>query len=177
MAPAPTLAITVNNLQRINLALVLVIIVVAAAVYLAGGRQPDEAPLRLTSVDPAGVSSITVEQRGGMTIRFVKAGQVWAMTAPVQGPANPARINAMLAILQSQSFARIDSNAIEPGRFDLLQPAVVLTLNDQRFTFGGSNPLEGRRYVLYDGTVHLLNDNLYHQLLQPAEFFLAPPSG
>ncbi|MEX2352686.1 MAG: hypothetical protein WD709_00765, partial [Gammaproteobacteria bacterium] len=34
--------------------------------------------------------------------------------------------------------------------------------------------LEGGRYLLYDNTVHVIEDTLYHQLLQDPGFFVSP---
>ena len=94
------------------------------------------------------------------------------MTEPRDATANPDRIKAMLSILEITSFARFPVTQSNLKHFDLVNPAVTLKLDEHEFLFGGDNPLGSRRYVMYSNTIHLINDGLFHQLLQSPEFFV-----
>ena len=162
-----------TTFQKINLGLVILVVVIAAWLLLTPGRVTEPGPVRVTTLNTDTVTRISVVRRDSETLEFTRNGQDWRMQSPQQGQANPARINAMLYLAQAPSFAQLPGSQHDLQQFGLRNPVVTLSLDDEEFLFGSDNPLDKRRYVLHDGVVHLVNDNLYYQLLQPVEFFLS----
>jgi len=163
----------VGSRGLLNLALLVMAGGLAAALLLSQPGTPQQ-PGRLSRLDPATVDHITVERQGQPALHFERRDGGWHMIGPVAIAANPARINAMLYLLRERPRGRIE----DPGRPELktlgLAPApVTLRLNDQRFALGGTDPVDGLRYVRHRDVVYLLNESLFAQLRQPPAFFVA----
>ena len=149
-----------------------VIAVIAAFLLLNNTDRRENIPVAVSSIDKHGITVINISRGEREDITFNKAGDTWQMATPLHARANNTRIDAVLSVLQARSYTQLDAGMMDLDRFDLANPAVTLTFNNFEFLFGGSNPLEGRRYLLFQGTIHLIDDGLYQQLLQPAEFFI-----
>lgn len=161
-----------NKRIKINIALLALIVLVAAFLFQTGGKQTAEQQSAVTGMDGNSITRISVTRTGREVLRFIKQGNGWRMESPRSARANPTRINTILALLQTRSYAQLDAGDMDLTRFDLSKPAVILKLNRHEFRFGNNNTLEGRRYLLFQDTIHLIDDGLYQQLLQPAEFFV-----
>ena len=48
----------------------------------------------------------------------------------------------------------------------------ILTLNNYEFSFGTTNPIDQKRYILFGQEIYLTNDFLFPQLMVSFEFFL-----
>ena len=153
----------------------LIIAVVSLGVFLVKTRdENNDQSVTLTSIQPGTIDRIGIYNADRKEIKFEKRTDGWFMTAPLAVRANTIRIGAMLQMLQTPSFAQLPEAEHDLQRFELEAPAVSLILNDQEFYFGGTNPLEGRRYVMIGDTVHLITDGLFPQLQQRSEFFISP---
>ena len=162
-----------NKRSKINVALLALIVLVAALLFLTTGKQVAEQQPSVSAIDRGSINSISVSRKDRKELRFIK-DNTWQMVSPRTAPANPTRINAILSVLQARSYTQFDAAGMDLDRFDLAHPAVTLKLNDHEFRFGGSNPLEGRRYLLFRQTIYMIDDGLYQQLQQPAQFFIQP---
>lgn len=145
---------------------------IASFLMLTGKDELANEPARVTNIAEENIDLITIKRKGQDDIIFTKHQNIWQMTSPKTAAANNTRINAMLHILQTRSYAQLYVEVPGLNQFDLLNPAVTLQLNDHEFFFGGTNPLEHRRYLQFEDTVHLINDGLFHQLQQPPDFFI-----
>ena len=159
MAAQATLrhAIAVGSRHLINL--LLFAAVAAVALVLLTGKDQARAPATLTHMDPAGIYSITVERQREPALRFARNGSQWRMTAPVTAMAHPARINAILHLLQASSRDRIAASGINLHTLNLDPAPVTVRMNDAVFHLGGTDPVDGLRYILYGDTVYLVNDS------------------
>ena len=151
------------NLGLLGIILVLVLFVVYS------DEEVVEESIPISNIDPESINQIEVQRRDLKDFIFIKEGENWFMQSPLSVKANPARINTMLRLLNSQSHAQL--NASELQRYALDEPSIVLKLNDQHFAFGSTDAIDQRRYVLYDNTVHLTDDFLFQQLNTNAAFF------
>ncbi|MEE9552389.1 MAG: DUF4340 domain-containing protein, partial [Gammaproteobacteria bacterium] len=127
----------------------------------------------LTATDPENAEHIKIIRRDLDDITFKKQDNRWFMQHPYAITANPVRINTLLGVLQAHSYAQFDTTEVTLGRFLLDHPLVSIQIDDNLIKFGDTNPLERLRYVLFNNTVHLINDSLYQQLLAPATFFIS----
>lgn len=161
--------------RRIIINLILISTVIALAVFLVStGTEPGSPVIPLTSIATQSIQRIDIKRAGKPDLGFRNNNGVWLMTVPIEARANDNRINAMLQLLQAPSFTRLRSTDHDLSHFELAQPIVVLREDAHEFVFGGTNPLEGRRYVMIDDTIHLIQDGLLPQLLQGPAFFVSP---
>jgi hypothetical protein len=160
--------------KRAAINLLLVTCIVALAVFLVPSGTDDAPPnpVVVSTIDPVRIDRITVLRAGKEELRFIKHPAGWQMSSPVNAPAHPDRIMAMLAVLNARSHAVYNPADLNPDQIGIRHPAVTLKLNEHEFQFGGAAPLDQRRYVLFRNRLHLLRDGLYQQLLQPPEFFI-----
>ena len=151
---------------------VLLFVCAGLCLFLVYGPDRD-APARLSGIDPDTIDRIVIRRQGKPEVGFVERQGRWLMVVPVPIAANPDRISAMLGLLNTGSYTRLEGAAVEPGRLGLDPEGVTLVLNGYEFAFGGTDGIDSRRYVLFDGTVHLLDDRLYPQLTSPYYFFVS----
>lgn len=137
--------------------LVLAVATALVAAYLPGIKKPLPPPT-LTQLVPEQITHIHITREGQQDIDFIKDKQGWAMTAPLQIPANPLRIDALLRVAHVPSQSRFTALGQTLSKFSLDPPRVRLRLNDTEIAYGAMEPLNHQRYVLADNTVHLIFD-------------------
>ena len=155
----------------INLGLAAFIALLLAALFLfkpeAGGE-----PARLAAgLQRDTINRIEVRRQALADFIFEKQGADWFMRAPLALRANPARLDTLLRLPATESHAELDPANHSLERFGLGQPAIIMKLNEHEFRFGGTEAIDGRRYILFKGRIHLTDDFLYRQLTTNAAFF------
>ena len=161
--------------RKLIINLILIGAIIGLSVFLVNTRTvPVNPVVPLTSIAPQSIQTILIKRAGKPDLSFRKSNAIWLMTAPLEARANDNRINAMLQLLQTPSFTRMQAVRQDLSRLGLATPAVVLRENNHEFLFGTTSPLEGRRYVMTNGTIHLIPDGLFPQLQQGATFFVSP---
>ena len=106
-------------------------------------------------------------------IKIHKEKNQWFISSPVKTRASTDRVSAILGLLRSKSFARVDTAKSILELYQLQPANITLILDQYKFEFGATDPLDNRRYLLFNNTVHLINDSLYPQLLQSPTFFVS----
>ena len=91
---------------------------------------------------------------------------------PFKFKANPNRIESILSLLTTKSYKKLKLDEVDIAQFDLRDPRVILTLNNYEFSFGTTNPIDQKRYILFGQEIYLTNDFLFPQLMVSFEFFL-----
>jgi hypothetical protein len=104
-----------------------------------------------------------------------KHGGQWWLEQPlaVEVPANPLRIKSLLDVTETASQSSFPATGKDLGPFGLDEPDVILRLPGATFAFGGSDALNGWRYVLSGDTVHLIADTLYWFLSADSATFVS----
>ena len=133
-------------------------------------RESGEIP-RLSQVAAGSIDRIRILRKNAEALSFARQEEEWRMQSPENFRARQSRIDALLGILSSRSFFQIDANEANLKLFQLAPPEVSLLLNDLRFDFGSTEPIDERRYVMTGNIIHLVNDSLYHQLRQASSFY------
>lgn len=148
-----------------NLILLAVIAVLGAVAWLKPGKQEAEIP-PLLRVDGNTLTRLTLQNKE--TLVFEKQAGVWRLTAPFAAPVNQIRVGQLLEIPQSRSEAHYPVQPEALAQFGLDKPQATLTLGDTVLHFGGTDPINMRRYVRLGDTLHLVDDNFFHHLTAPA---------
>ena len=157
----------------LNLGLLAAVALLAWLAY----RQPGKelvAPAAITALTEAQVSHIEIQPRGQPAVVLDKQGGRWWMRSPFHVRADPTRVGFVLDFLHAKTatvFPVVDKDL---PAYDLDKPRVTLTLNGQRFDFGGTNALSMDRYVRSGKQVFLVFDTSYPYLAADAASFVDP---
>lgn len=149
---------------RLWLNLGLAAVVVALGGWMAWRTLYTVDTLTLISDLPAQqVRSLRIERVGRPSISLGLRGDGrWWMDAPIEIPADPARVNTLIRLPAKASFGAYPLTKTEPAELGLDPPLATVVLNGGRVSvgIGGVNPLNNRRYVLVGETVHLVTDTI-----------------
>lgn len=118
------------------------------------------------------VTDIRIERQGQTTIHLQKK-TLWQLTSPALARASQTRINLLLSLLDQpvrQHIALTDKTQL--AEFGLQEAEHTLILNESRFAFGNTEPLSGYRYILHDGQIYLLQDDISPLLGASASSFV-----
>ena len=143
--------------QRLNLILAVIVLVLGAALYFGQKKAPPKAP-PLTALQTGAIDKITLQHPKAADIVLQKKDGKWALTAPVQVAADPYELNSLLNVATAETRSSIDPKEVKPADLGLDPPSYSLTLNDTRIDFGGTEPLNYRRYVETGGKISLIDD-------------------
>lgn len=149
----------------LNLALAVLLLGMAALAYFKPGTKPPAPVVKITTLKPADVHSLRIERHGKPAAEFKRDTKGrWQMIAPLHAVADTSRIDGILGDADEQSEGRYQLSQVDLSKLDLKPPKLKLFLNGQEFDFGGTEPLNYRRYIRHGDTVHLVSDMLYFRL-------------
>ncbi|WP_434111739.1 DUF4340 domain-containing protein [Methylocaldum sp. GT1TLB] len=149
----------------LNLALLIVIAVLAAVAFFEPGKEkPETTPL--AAIDENALTAITLQNKDAIT--FEKQNGHWRLTKPFYAPANDIRVRQLIGIAEANSEAQYPVSADDLPKFELDKPKATLILDATTMKFGGSDPINMRRYVQIGDTLHLVNDDFFHHLTASA---------
>lgn len=148
---------------RLLLNLVLLCVVAAlvlVAVFEPGKQEPARKPL--TTFDEGRIQSFALQSHA--TIQFERRNGHWWITAPLSAPANEIRVRQLLDIMKADIDAEYPLNAEDLAKYELDKPSAALVFGDRKIVFGGSDPIDMRRYVQIGDTLYLVRDDFSHHL-------------
>jgi len=161
---------SVNQRIWINISLLVVIFVLSVIIFFNKNEIEDEL-LPLSSINPKSIININVQRKNLDNLFFSKSDGVWNMITPLQFQANRARIESILKILETKSYKQFNLDEVDIAQFALRSPAVILELNENKFSFGTNNPINQRRYILFNKKIHMIDDFHFPQLTTNAAYF------
>lgn len=145
----------------INLALLLLVLGGALALYLVPEPQTDKpAGVRISQVDPGSIGHISIVFTSKAPVELEKREGYWWLVKPFVARADHAVVGQILGVLEATASEKLPADDLT--RYDLHQPVLRLKLDDEELVFGTHNPLDGRQYVAYKDGVYLV-DGLYSQ--------------
>lgn len=155
----------------LNLALLVLLgALVLIAVY-EPGKTPQLKPAPLTTLDPARIDRIRIDQPHGPTIALRREQGQWLLTAPLHARANSGRIQALLHLLDTPVHARFALGQHDPASYGLAPPRATVHFNNTVLAFGGSEPISHQRYVRAGKDIALITDSMtYYLLARPTAF-------
>ena len=152
----------------LNLALAALVAVLILLVWLKP-KPMAQTEFRLSTLASASINRIAIDKPGQPAIVLQRNPAGWRLSAPFQARAEGAAVGRLLEILAASSLQRFPTTDL--GRFQLDNPLLRLTLNDQEFSFGTQNTLTGEVYVATNGGVHLVAPSyLAYAMKMPADF-------
>jgi len=157
----------------LNLLLLAVVVGLAALAYLRPGLDEVLPSAALSQALPGQVQQVQIERSGEEVISLVQRESGWQLTAPINLPANPFRIEPLLQLRRAESHSSFPVVEESLSQYGLSPPQVWLSLDGERYAFGGMESLNGYRYVMIDHTVHLLSDRIQNYLMMSPYDFVA----
>ncbi len=158
--------------MRSAINLILAVLVAGAAILLWIGDTGRRHEPALADIDPSAIGYIAVTRKGEPDLAFRKLADGWRLLEPIETGAHPARVNAILGLPRSTSHERLRVHGTNLQTLQLDPPLASVSLDDHRFDFGGTDPIDERRYVRSGDRIHLINDRLFHLLTQPVSFYI-----
>ena len=152
--------------NRLNLALAFAVAVLALLAWFRPGLKAPDAGAPLLPKAPE-ATHIRIAPTGATAAELTREADGWHMTAPLRMRADDAAVDDLLQLLTLPVDAGFPAMS-DLSVYDLDKPLLRLTLDGTELDFGGTQPIDQRRYVLLDGRVHLVSGVLFYRLAQNA---------
>ncbi len=161
---------TLINVALLALAAGLAIVIV----LVPGEDEHDDDRAPLSEINPRAISSVRLESGAGGTIALQRSEGAWDLVEPISIAANDFRIDTLLGVLEAPVHARIDAGPGQLDRFGLAKPQARILLDKEEILFGNTEPIHGRRYLLHDGRIALIDDAFFSHLSSSAANYVNP---
>lgn len=149
-----------NNI--LNLVLFIVVISLASIIYFS--EETSTELERLTTIDVADITSITIHHNQNSTVIVKQQDGQWQITRPVNIAANDFRISSVLELINAPVHNKYSADEIDPASTGLDRPSTTVQLNDMHIAFGIVNPATDLRYIRLGDTIYTIED-VYYPLL------------
>ncbi len=155
-----------DSRSRLNLVLAAAVAVLALLAWFRPGLKAPDAGTPLLAQAPT-ATHLRIAPMGATAAELSRGADGWHMTAPLSMRADDAAVDGLLQLLTLPTDAGFPAGG-DLARYGLEQPTARLTVDGTEIDFGGSQPIDQRRYVLLDGRVHLVDPMLFYRLSQNA---------
>jgi hypothetical protein len=153
--------------------LVLVCVIAALFWFSRQAATPDITANVFHHIDVHTINDIQLNREHGNDIKLHKQGTDWKIVQPINAAANTTRVKLLLSLLVSSSHNQLTHPSDETLKQLGLKPIKFsLRLNEHLFIFGDREPLNKHRYILYQNTVYLMDDNITPLLSANASSFI-----
>jgi len=163
----------INSRTVLNLALVLAVAVLAAVVYLQPGLQEEPVGKLLTTLNQQQVKEVRLSNEQGQVV-LQRGGEEWSLQTPLAIAANKFRVEQLLHWFTASSVQSYAAAGLDLAKFGLDRPQAVLIADGLELRFGNLDPLNHRRYLLLNDTVHLVAESELTAPLSPWNYFVSP---
>lgn len=147
----------------LNLALLLVVILLAVFAWYRSAHPPKEAQPALTELDPEAVRRVEIERTNQPLVVLERGENGWRLTAPLQARADSFAVDALLRLARAPIEATVAAADGDLARYGLARPTLVVRFDGAAIRFGEMHPLKDDHYVQYGSAVHLISSRYYAQ--------------
>jgi hypothetical protein len=166
----------VNPWDKLNLALAMVAVALAALV-LRPGSGPDDMVSLLPDDAGQPATAVRIERDARLVLALRRQADGWRLRYPDHAPADPVRVDRLLAVGRAPVWQTVQTPADAGGsgaaRFGLDKPRAVLQIDDVRLLFGDPTPDREGRYVGVGGEIRVVDDLWYRLLALPVRHYRA----
>jgi hypothetical protein len=162
-----------NSRTVLNVALVLAVAVLAAVVYFQPGLKEEPVGKLLTAINPQQVKELRLSNEQGEVVLW-REGDEWSLQSPLTIASNKFRVEQLLHWFTVSSVQSYAAAGLDLAKFGLDQPQAIVSADGVELRFGSLDPLNQRRYVLLNDTVHLVAESDLTAPTSPWNYFVSP---
>lgn len=144
----------------LDIVLVALVVVLGLIAYFQPGLQKPSPVPQLTPLSTDTVRRMELIYPDGHTVILEKEKDTWFLRKPIEVEANRFQAETLAETAAASSLAQYPASQVDLAQLRLDKPLLKVRFNDQEVAFGDTEPLTGRRYALYRGTVHLISDSI-----------------
>lgn len=156
----------------INIGLLILVVILAALVWYEGIQDTQPVTPTLATVLPSLTHRIRIESPDREAAEFKHTDNEWRLVKPFNILADPIRIRPILMLYQQPINHVVTIRDQDIKQFSLNPPLLKLTLEDTEIAFGGSQPIDRRRYIRIADELYLIDNSIFIQLNTPAVGFI-----
>lgn len=119
-------------------------------------RESGERPI--LSLNSETVQRILIQRPNREALRLRKEDGSWRITGPERVSASAFHVRQVLEAAAASGVTRYAESDVDPERLGLDPPRVRLQLDDHVLLFGGTDAMDGLRYVQFGDQVYLVRD-------------------
>lgn len=156
----------------------LLLIILAGLGYLAYLQVQVERQDVATLYDPAigeSVDEVTIILPGQTPIRLESGQPDWRIVAPLEVKADSRYLQQLFTLLSEPVLAEYAAADQDLAAFDLTDKAIRVRFNQVEYALGSLNPVNHRRYVLFNQRILLVNEAVYELLSRGVDGFREKP--
>ena len=161
-----------KNRWFVNLALLLLVGLLAITVLYRPGVKNDNKQNPLTALDIEKITRVRIELPQQKAISIQKTDNKWFLEEPFKARANQFNVENVMRLAQAEIDPTIRFDADRPGQYGLDKPSARVWLNDNEFIFGASHPFKNLQYLLHDNRVQLIDRQHYYVISSGVERFV-----
>lgn len=158
--------------NRLNLALLAAVGVLAALVWLRPGTKPADAGQPLLDFPVTQVADIRFEFAGNPAVELKRVGKRWYLDAPFLSAADGSLVQAFLDDLGAARAVPVAGAGRDLGQYGLDKPLLRMNIDGRDYAFGGEQPVSHARYLLAEGKLWVADDALFSRVAHDAYWWL-----
>lgn len=159
-----------RNLLNLGM-LIAVGLLILVVVYEPGKTPPPKQP-PITTLKQDDINHVHITRTTDEDIILEKQNGKWQMLQPYALPTNEFRVESLLRLVEAASHSKHNLKDLDPAKFGLDKPRATITFNKKiRIGFGKSEPMQHRRYISVNDSMHLITDTFYYQVAGKATNF------
>ncbi|MGA9854539.1 MAG: DUF4340 domain-containing protein [Gammaproteobacteria bacterium] len=148
----------------LNLALVILIAILASFVYFKPGAKKTKPPEVLTSLQTTDIKSIKIEPANMPAAELTRTDKGWQMVAPLKIPADEFLVKTILDNIHGDVSRSFTAKPADLAQYGLDPPNLRLWLNGTEYDFGGTEPIHNNRYVKTGDEIRLTGNLLFYRI-------------
>jgi hypothetical protein len=135
----------------------------------------------LSDLNPDNIKSIIIKRQDIGQIKLQKHNKHWFIKEPYELPANPLRVNSLLALAQKRIYSSFEIQNTALKKYHLDKPHLTVWLNDRQFVMGSETPINQQRYIMNINDnaasgktmVHMINGTIFYQFRANLDTFIS----
>lgn len=155
-----------KNRWLLNLALLLLVTVLALFAWHRSNDQSTDTRAPLTALAASDITRIIVEHPPRAPLELERTASGWRVLRPVKARANSFAVDNLLRLASAPIETTLASPS-EPARYGLAPPTLTVRFNDTAIGFGQMHPLKDWHYVGVGAAVHLVGSRYYAYAVAP----------
>lgn len=156
----------------LNLFLVAVLAGLVALAWFKPGQEKPAAQPKLTTIAADSIRAVTLHRDRDDDVELRREGKRWRLVKPRTARANPYRVDALLALLATESPGPVAAAPERLAEFGLDHPRAIVRFDDTEIRLGKEHAFDPRVYIALNGAVHLLPIRVADTLTAPANDYL-----